>query len=55
LIGVGVAVRRKWVRMPRPDETVNLMWCGGQLFQNPPMAEQGWRRFIDTLVAVNTH
>lgn len=54
LIGVGVAVRRKWVRVPRPEEPVNLMWCGGQLFQNPPMAEQGWRRFIDTLTSINT-
>lgn len=55
LIGVGVAVRRMWVRVPRPEEAVNLMWCGGQLHQNPPMAEQSWRRFIDTLASINAH
>jgi hypothetical protein len=52
LIGVGVAVQRRWVRMPRTDEAVEIMWCGGQLVQNSAAAEQGWRRFIDTLVTV---
>ena len=51
LIGVGVAVQRRWVRMPRTDEAVEIMWCGGELAQNSAVAEQGWRRFIDTLVA----
>lgn len=53
LIGVGVAVQRVWVRVPGPDESVDVMWCGGQLTNNAGMAEQGWRRFIDTLVSVN--
>ena len=51
LIGVGVAVQRRWVRMPRPEEQIGVMWCGGQLVQNPPAAHQGWQRFIDTLVS----
>jgi hypothetical protein len=25
------------------------MWCGAQLGQNSAMAEQGWRKFVDTL------
>jgi hypothetical protein len=29
------------------------MWCGGQLRHNTMLAEQAWRRFIDTLVSVN--
>jgi hypothetical protein len=53
LIGVGVAVQRVWVRVPGPAEPADLMWCGGQLTQNGIIAEQGWRRFIDTLVSVN--
>lgn len=50
LIGVGVSVQRMWVRMPRPEEKIDVMWCGGELNQNTTVAEQGWRRFIDTLV-----
>ena len=53
LIGVGVAVQRVWVRVPRPDEKLEIMWCGGQLHRNTILAEQAWHRFIDTLVAVN--
>lgn len=51
LIGVGVSVQRRWVRMPRAEEQLEIMWCGGELTQNTAMAEQGWRRFIDTLVS----
>lgn len=53
LIGVGVAVQRRWVRTPRADEPGDVMWCGGELAQNTALAEQGWRRFIDTLVSVS--
>jgi hypothetical protein len=49
IIGVGVTVHRMWVRTPRADEHVDVMWCGGQLVQNTTMAEQGWRSFIDAL------
>jgi len=55
LIGVGVSVQRRWVRMPRPEERVEVMWCGGQLFKNTLLAEQAWYRFIDTLVSVTPH
>ena len=48
--GLGVTVQRVWVRMPRPDQRLDVMWCGGHLGQNPPKAEQGWRRFVDTVV-----
>jgi DNA-binding response OmpR family regulator len=51
MIGVGVSVQRRWVRVPRPDESVDVMWCGGQLHKNTLLAEQGWQRFIDTLVS----
>ncbi len=53
LIGVGVAVQRRWVRTPRADEPGEVMWCGGELAQNTALAEQGWRRFIDTLLSVS--
>ena len=52
LIGVGVSVQRVWVRVPRPDENVSVMWCGGQLSKNTVLADQAWHRFIDTLSAV---
>ena len=52
IIGLGVSVQRRWVRVPRRDENVGVMWCGGELHQNTLVAEQGWLRFIDTLVAV---
>jgi hypothetical protein len=53
LIGVGVAVQRRWVRLPGPVETGGLIWCGGQLQNNTVLAEQAWLRFIDTLASVN--
>lgn len=49
VIGLGVAVQRVWVRMPRTDERLNVMWCGGQLSQNSSMAEQSWWGFVETL------
>jgi hypothetical protein len=53
LIGVGVSVQRRWVRVPAPDDPVGVMWCGGQLHKNTVLAEQAWHRFIDTLVSVS--
>jgi hypothetical protein len=56
LIGVGVSVQRVWVRVPRPDENVRVMWCGGQLGKNNTvLAEQAWQRFIDTVASVAPH
>lgn len=52
IIGLGVSVQRRWVRVPRPEENIGLMWCGGELHQNTLLAEQGWLQFVDTLVAV---
>jgi hypothetical protein len=52
LIGVGVSVQRVWVRVPRPDESVGVMWCGGQLGKNTMLADQAWQRFIDTVAAI---
>jgi hypothetical protein len=52
IIGLGVSVQRRWVRVPRPEENIGVMWCGGELHQNTVLAEQGWLRFVDTLVAV---
>jgi len=52
LIGVGVSIQRKWVRVPRPDENIGVMWCGGELQKNTVLAVQGWHRFIDTMVSV---
>jgi hypothetical protein len=52
LIGVGVSVQRVWVRVPRPNENVGVMWCGGQLGKNTVLADQGWQRFIDTVASV---
>jgi hypothetical protein len=52
IVGVGVSVQRRWVRVPRSDEKIPVMWCGGELHQNTLSAEQGWRRFIDTLVSL---
>jgi hypothetical protein len=51
LIGVGVSVQRVWVRVPRPDENLGVMWCGGQLSKNTELADQAWRRFIDTFAS----
>jgi hypothetical protein len=51
VIGVGVAVQRVWVRMPRNDERLDLMWCGGQLSQNSSTAEQGWYGFVENLTS----
>lgn len=53
LIGVGVSVQRRWVRVPRPDENISVMWCGGELHKNTLLAEQAWRRFIDTVVPMD--
>ena len=53
MIGVGVSVQRVWVRVPRPDENVGVMWCGGQLCKNTELADQAWIRFIDTLASVS--
>ena len=55
LIGVGVSVQRVWVRVPRPDENVGVMWCGGQLGKNTVLADQAWLRFIDTVAPVSPH
>lgn len=52
IIGVGVSVQRRWVRVPRRDENIGVMWCGGELHRNTAPAEQGWLRFIDALVAL---
>lgn len=54
MLGVALAVHRMWVRAPRPDERIEVMWCGGALGQNSAMAEQGWLSFIDTLPAEGT-
>lgn len=51
IIGVGVSVQRRWVRVPRPDENLGVMWCGGELYRNPAGAVQNWHRFIDTFVS----
>jgi hypothetical protein len=53
-IGVGVAVERVWVRMPRADERLDVMWCGGQLTQNSAMAEQSWWGLVETLMPDST-
>lgn len=55
LIGVGVSVQRVWVRVPRADENVGVMWCGGQLGKNTVLADQAWQRFIDTVAPVAPH
>ena len=55
LIGVGVSVQRVWVRVPRPEENVGVMWCGGQLAKNTVLADQAWLRFIDTVAPVAPH
>ena len=56
IIGVGVSVKRVWVRVPRPDENVGVMWCGGELStKNTVVADQAWHRFIDTLASVTPH
>jgi hypothetical protein len=52
IIGVGVSVQRRWVRVPRREENIGVMWCGGELHRNTALAEQGWLRFIDALVSV---
>ena len=53
-IGVGVAVERVWVRMPRADERLDVMWCGGQLTQNSATAEQSWWGLVETLMPDST-
>ena len=53
-IGVGVAVERVWVRMPRSDERLDVMWCGGQLTQNSATAEQSWWGLVETLMPDST-
>jgi hypothetical protein len=50
LVGVGVSVQRRWVRMPTPGEDSEVMWCGGQLHRNSELNEQAWCRFIGTLI-----
>ena len=52
IIDLGVSVQRRWVRVPRREEKIGVMWCGAELYQNTLRAEQNWLRFIDTLVAV---
>ena len=51
LIGVGVSVQRVWVRVPRPDENIGVMWCGGHLAKNTVLAAQAWQRFIETVAS----
>ena len=52
LLGVGVSVQRKWVRVPRPEGSAGVMWCGGELTKNTELAEQAWKRFIEMLTTV---
>jgi hypothetical protein len=54
MMGVGVSIQRVWVRMPRPDENLTVMWCGGELARNTVLAQQSWLRFIDTLSVTAT-
>jgi len=54
MMGVGVSVQRRWVRMPNPGEQTPLMWCGGELYKNTLLAEQAWLRFIDTLGSLSS-
>jgi len=54
LVGVTVAVQRVWGR--RITTGASTTWYGGTLTQNPPVAEQGWRSFVDTIPVVHgTH
>jgi hypothetical protein len=53
VIGVGVTVQRRWVRLPAPADPGGLMYCGGQLHKNTVLAEQAWLRFIDMLPPVH--
>jgi hypothetical protein len=52
LIGAAITVRRKWAKAcsekGRPDVTL----CGGAISQNQARAEQAWRVFVDTVLAV---
>ena len=55
LIGVGVSVQRVWVRVPRLDENVGVMWCGGQLAKNTVLADQAWLGFVNTVASGARH
>ena len=51
LVGVTVAVQRVWGRRVKPGASTT--WYGGTLTPNPPVAEQGWRSFVDTIPVVH--
>ena len=52
LVGVSVAAQRVWGRRSKPGASVT--WYGGALTQNSPIAEQGWRSFVDTIPVVHS-
>lgn len=47
LIGVALTVRRVWMSAA-PVESSAGAWCGVELHQPPPRAEQSWRMFVST-------
>lgn len=52
LIGVGVVVRRMWLKAETVDGRPGATCCGGALASNPLKAEQGWRAFVDAIDTV---
>jgi hypothetical protein len=51
LIGVTVSVKRIWTRAL--SNRGGLTWYGAALAENRRGAEEGWRRFVETIPAVN--
>jgi len=52
LIGGAIAVRRKWARACSEKGRADVTLCGGAISQNQAKAEQAWRVFVDTVLAV---
>jgi hypothetical protein len=48
LIGVTLTVRRVWMSAA-PAGSSDAAWCGAEIHQPPPRAEQSWRMFVSTV------
>jgi hypothetical protein len=48
LVGIALTVRRVWMASA-PAEYADVSWCGAELFQTHPRAEQNWRAFVSNV------
>jgi hypothetical protein len=48
LVDIALTVRRVWVATPGVEHATSA-WCGVELFEPHPRAEENWRAFVETV------